>query len=210
MANRDPSDDAHEARTPASPQAAGAISQPGDQTSSLAEEVVPLFDIINTFLEELPIMREFMPYRHARALLMSDGGTVHRSESLRYLLKVFDRLTRTDHDVLVIEDIDAERFRALATHFPASLNVRFLAHHVLRLGELKAIYDWHDSMRDGYETLVSRVDAEISRRLSDTAVNKDYDCQHIDGRVARHGINDGSVQKASPRANGYRWETFTK
>lgn len=98
----------------------------------------------------------------------------------------------------------------MAARFPASLNVRFLAQHVLRLGELKAIYDWHDSMPHGYETLVSRVDAEISRRLSDTAVNEDYDCQHIDGCVARHGINDKSVQAAFLGAAGYRWERFIK
>jgi len=79
MANRDPSDDAHEARTPVNPQAADAISQPGDQVSSSAKEVVPLFDIINTFLEKLPTLREFMPRRRARALLMSHGGNIHRS-----------------------------------------------------------------------------------------------------------------------------------
>ena len=74
MANKDPSNDAHEARMPVSLQAADATAQPDDQTSSSDEEVVPLFDIIDTFLEELPALREAMSSRRTSVGLVSGSG----------------------------------------------------------------------------------------------------------------------------------------
>ena len=111
---------------------------------------------------------------------------------------------------MIIEDIDAECYQTLATRFPASLDVRFLAQHVLRLGDLKVTYDFNDSLENEYRTLVSRADAEISRRLSDTTVNRDPHRQHIDGRIAKNGINARPVQSISPEGYEYRPETFSK
>jgi hypothetical protein len=111
---------------------------------------------------------------------------------------------------LIIEDIDARWFQTLATLFPTSLDVRFLAQHVLRVGELKATYDSHDSLSDGYRMLVSRVSAEISRRLPVTAVYRDYSCRHIDGYVTKYGINAVPVHTIYPGEHGYRWEQFSK
>jgi hypothetical protein len=207
------SDNAHAARTSTGSRTVDAIAQSDDQTFLSVEEVVPLFDIIDTCLEELPVLREVMPSRHARACLMSDGGQdiiVSFPQDLNYLLGGLDGLDRTEHTVLIIEDIDAGWFQALATQFPASLDIRFLAQHVLRMGEVKATYDSHDSLRDGYRTLVGRVDAEISRRLPGTTVNSDSHSQHIDGYVARYGIDSGPVWTTAPGKDGYRWEVFSK
>jgi hypothetical protein len=213
MANRDPSDDIFEARMSDSLQAAETTAQPGDQTSSSVEEVVPLFDIIDTCMEELPVLREVMPPRRARACLMSDGGQdiiVSLPQDLSHLLGGLHGLDRTDHAVLIVEDIDAGYFQALTTQYPASLDVRFLAQHVLRMGELATTYEFHDSLRDEYRALVSRVDAEISRRLPGTTVDGNSHCRHIDGFVSRYGINSRPVQTAASGKDGYRLEMFSK
>jgi len=157
------------------PQTANDTAQPGEQISPSAEEVVPLFDIIETCLEELPALREIMPSRHPRAYLMSDGGLSLSS----YLPRQLDYLTQSDIAVLIIEDIDAYWFQALATRYPASLDVRFLAQHALRQGDLEAAYDFPGSLLSGYKLLVSRVDAEISRRQLGTTVYRDPHRRHI-------------------------------
>lgn len=194
-------------------EAANTTVQPGDQISSSAEQVVPLFDIIDTCLEELPELREFMPIRHAFASVISDGGQDYTAlePDMVFGLDPEDQLSPLDgagHAVLIIEEFDALWFHALAKQFPASLNVRFLAQHVLRLGELKATCDLHDSLCDGYKTLVSRVDAEISRRLTGPAANRDRHSQHINGSVSRYGINSGPLRMAITGVEGYRWEQF--
>jgi hypothetical protein len=122
-----------------------------------------------------------------------------------------DNLNHTDHAVLIIEDLNAMWFQALVTRFPASLDVRFLAQHILRLGELKATYDFHNSLCEGYTTLVGLVDAEISRRLSGTTAHKDYYCRHIDGRVSRTVMNDKDfVCIAAPKNDEYRLESLSE
>lgn len=155
-----------------------------------------------------------MPPRHAAACVMSDGGKespIFSSESSGYLLKAYvDQTISKEHAVLMIEDFDAKWFQALATRFPASLDVRFLAQHVLRMGELKASYDLHNSLFDGYKNLVSRVDAEISRRLAGTTADSDRHSRHIDGRVARYGHDAGPVHTAASGVDGYRLKQFSK
>ena len=142
MANSNPSNDAQDARIPAGPQAADATAQPDGQTSSSVEEVVPLFDIINTCLEELPALQGFMPPRCARACLMSDGVDIVIGHPFSTEMQdALNGLTRTAHAVLIIEDIDAWWSQALITQFPASLDVRFLAQHIIRLGNLGTRYD---------------------------------------------------------------------
>jgi hypothetical protein len=208
MADMDSPAISREQNTSSSPQTASNTAQ-----SPSAEEVVPLFDIINTCLEELPVLREATSCRCARACLVSDGGLENDSSSPDQptsLLSELDNLSHKEHAVLIIEDIDAVCFHALTTRFPASLDVRFLAQHVLRLGELKATYDFYDSLCDEYRTLVSRVDAEIWRRLPDTTVNRDHQCQHIDGFFRRYGTDIGPLQMTAPEVDGYRLEGFCR
>lgn len=178
-----------------------------------AEDVVPLFDIIDSCLEELPALREIMPSRHATACLMSGAGQESVEDSSGYSImmrRCIDRFVQKGHAVLIIGDINAEWYHALAARFPKSLDVRFLAQHVLRQGELRAIYDSPESLRDGYKTLVDRVDAEISRRLSGTTVHRDHRSRHIDGQISRSIVNAGPVHRTTPAANGYRKEVLRK
>lgn len=213
MANNEHSDNAHDARTSTGSRTADAVAQPNDQTPTSIREVVPLFDIIDTCLEQLPALREVMPLRHARGYLLSDGGLDNYSSSSDQsasLLSELDNLDHTEHAVLIIEDFDAVWFRVLATRFSASLDVRFLAQHVLRMGELKATYGGLNSLCDGYRTLVSRVDAEIWRRLSGTTIDRDHHYQHIDGWFSRYGINAGPVRMTAPEVDGYRLEGFSR
>lgn len=211
MANRDPSDDAQEAKVSPSPRAADATAQPGDKISSSVQEVVPLFDIINTCLEELPALQGFMPPRCARACLMSDGVDIVIGHPFSTEMQdALNGLTRTAHAVLIIEDIDAWWSQALITQFPASLDVRFLAQHIIRLGNLGTRYDLRNFQYEEYGMLVSRVDAEISRRLSRATVNRDLYCRHVDGHVARYGIDTGTIQMTARGKYGYRWERFDK
>ena len=194
------------------PQTANDTAQPGEQISPSAEEVVPLFDIIETCLEELPALREIMPSRHPRAYLMSDGGLYHYSPSLEWsadFLSELDHLLQSDMAVLIIEDIDAYWFQALATRYPASLDVRFVAQHVLRQGGLSATYDSHEHLREAYQTLVSRVDAGISRRQSDTTAYKDLHCRHINGRISRATTEVGPDHVTCPEMD-YRVEMLTQ
>jgi hypothetical protein len=210
-ADNDQADNAHETRTSTASRTADAIAQPDDQTPTSVREVVPLFDIINTCLEELPVLRAAMSSGCATACLVSDGGLEIYSSSpdqSTSLLSELDNLDHKEHAALIIEDVDAVWFHALATRFPASLNVRFLAQHVLCMGDLKATYDPHGSLRDEYETLIRRVDAEISQRLSGTTVDRDHQCQHIDGWFRRYGTNAGSIQITALRVDGYRLEGF--
>jgi hypothetical protein len=145
---------------------------------------------------------------------MSGAGQESVEDSSGYsenmIRHYIDRFVQKGHAVLIIEDIDAEWDQALAARFPGSLDVRFLAQHVLRQGELRATYDSHESLRDEYTTLVSRVDAEISRRLSGTAVHRDNRSRHIDGQISRPIVKVGPVHQTTPKANGYRKEVLRK
>lgn len=47
----------------ANPQTAGNAAHSGEHASPSAEDVVPLFDIIEACLEEFPALRELMPSR---------------------------------------------------------------------------------------------------------------------------------------------------
>ena len=85
---------------------------------------------------------------------MSGAGQESVEDSSGYsknmIRHYIDRFVQKGHAVLIIEDIDAEWYQALAARFPGSLDVRFLAQHVLRQGELRATYDSHEYLRDGY------------------------------------------------------------
>lgn len=121
-----------------------------------------------------------------------------------------DHLTRKEHAVLIIEDIDASWFQVLAARFPASLDVRFLAQHVLRQGELKATYFHREFMYDSYRTLVSRVDAKIWRRLPPSCDPRNFRSRHIDGRILRTIAHAGPVQETNVPEHWYRNETLSK
>lgn len=173
-----------------------------------------LFDIIESCLEELPALREVMPSRHPTACLMSGAGqrsvedSWPNSENMIQWRHCIDRFIEKGHAVLIIEDIDAKWYQALAARFPESLDVRFLAQHVLRQGELRVTYDSHISLGDGYRTLVSQVDAEISRRLAGTSVQRDHRSRHIDGRISKSPISAVRFHRTDPTADGYRKEVL--
>lgn len=199
-------------KTSTSPHTAGDTALPGEQKPQLAEGVVTLFDIIEACLEELPALREVMPSRHTRAYLMSDRLLESFSSSPDQsidLLGKLDNFDHTKHAVLIIEDIDAVWFHALAAPYAESLDVKFLAQHVLRLGELRATYKTHYGLGDGYRALVARVDAELSRRITHTTTVPRH-CCHIDGHVDRstiHGFGNILQKKESVVVgNGYRTE----
>ena len=212
MSDTDPLANSQQQRTSTSPQTTGNTAQPGKQVSPPAEDAVPLFDIIESCLEEFPALRKIMPSRHATACLMSGAGQESIEDSSGYsenmIRHCIDRFVQKGHAVLIIEDIDAMWYQALAARFPESLDVRFLAQHVLRQGELRATYDYTLPLYDEYRTLVSRVDAEISRRLSGTSVQRDHRSRHIDGQISRYIIKTGRSRRTDPTADGYRKEVL--
>jgi hypothetical protein len=142
---------------------------------------------------------------------MSDGGLNIYStfpNQLTHLLSELDNNNHKEYAALIIEDIDQVYFQALATRFAASLDVRFLAQHVLHLGKLITTSEPHDGLGDLYRALVARVDEELSRRLSPTTFPRD--CCHIDGHIYSSTIYDSGpmwqVGKPVSVGNGYRTE----
>ena len=191
MADMDPLANSQQQGTSTTPQTAGNAAQPSEQMLPSAEGVVPLFDIIEACLEEFPALREVMPSRLATTCVMSDDGEVYSvcsTDSKARIDSCLDRLTRKEHAVLIVEDVDASCFQVLVARFPASLDAKFLAQHVLRLGGLKTTYGTHDGLGDEYRALVARVDAELSRRLSRTAARQD--CCHLDGHIYRSMLSN--------------------
>lgn len=183
MADTDSVASSQQQITSISPQTASGTAQPGEHTCPSAENAVPLFDIIDTCLEKLPALREITPSQCARACLLSDNVLeIHSNYPIRTspslnptsLLRKLVNLDHTEHAVLVIDDINAERFQAPATWFPKSLDVKFLAQHVLRLSELNATYRTHDGLVDECKALAAQVDAELSRRLPPTTARRDF------------------------------------
>jgi hypothetical protein len=94
-------------------------------------------------------------------------------------------LNRTGSAVLIIEDIDAVWYHALAARCPSSLDVKVLAQHILRRGDLRTTYESLDYMGAEYSELVSEVDEEIWRRSSRSSASKNHHGFHIDGLVSR-------------------------
>jgi hypothetical protein len=89
-------------------------------------------------------MPDLMLSRHGRACLMSEGGVEEYNYFIggtTHLLDVLDTLDRTEHAVLIIEGMNAWWYHTLATRYHNSLDVKFLAQHVLRLGELEVKYE---------------------------------------------------------------------
>lgn len=195
-----------------------SFGQPKGQVPPSVEAKFPLFEIIDTYTARLPALQEVMPSRTARACLLPDGRLIKKySSSLEQstygheqLLKGLDDLGRMDHAVLIIEDIDATWLHTLGTRYPESLDVKFLAQHVLRLGGLEATYDTHNYLGDGYRALVKRVDAQIPRKLPGNTVRDDYRGHHIDVHIYRSSLQKIDIMRSdveSTRAHdGYRTE----
>jgi hypothetical protein len=131
------------------------------------------------------------------------GGTTH-------LLDVLDTLDRTEHAVLIIEGMNAWWYHTLATRYHNSLDVKFLAQHVLRLGELEVKYETRGNLGVEYMKLVGRVDAEISRRVSGSRVPKDYRSRHMDVYIypSTEKYLDATGKMITPGVDGYRGETL--
>ena len=147
MASTDALDSAQEATTSTTfTEAAADTAEPDEKTAPPANDIVPLFDIIDNCLEQLPALREFMPPRHSKACLLSDRGLetyVNSSRLSTDLLSDLDDLNCMEHAVLIIEEMDAVWFHALATRYPESLDLMFLAQHIVRLGAFKDTYERH-------------------------------------------------------------------
>ena len=91
---------------------------------------------------------------------------------------------------MIIQDIDAEWCHTLATRYPKSLDMKFLAKHVLRLGDIGATYekqngfgDEYSSLHDEYEALIEEVDTNLTQAIMSTKVCEGGRGCHIDGQM---------------------------
>jgi hypothetical protein len=161
----------------------GADQADGQPTPS-APDVVPLFEIIDEFMADYPVLQELVTRRSTRVCLVSDSrrdidiayarkdppgtrGQYLRKYDCKRLLQRIDELGAQDHAVSIIADIDAEIYHELCARYSSSIDAEFLAQHVLRMIDLESIFHSdHSNMKDiflAYVKLAKRVRARFSR-----------------------------------------------
>jgi hypothetical protein len=129
----------------------GGAEQADEQPAPSAPDVVPLFEIIDEFVAQHPVLQEVTTPRETRWCVVSNGEhRVDRDLDFMYwrmqsgtadLLQQIDELDPQDHAALVIEDVDAELYHKLFARYSTSLDAEFLAQHVLRLADLRGTHD---------------------------------------------------------------------
>jgi hypothetical protein len=190
---------------------------------------VPLFDIIESCLDKVPATCDarnhatsslcgvpVVRWRTRKTKLSPKWWTTHSplqaGDGPTYLLNKVNNLSRTGYAVLVIEDINAVWYHALAARCPSSLDVKVLAQHILRRGDLRTTNESLDYIGAEYSELVSEVGEGIWRRSSRSSVCKNHHGFHIDGLVSRFDeLTMGPTTiKTFHSYDGYRDEAFIR
>jgi hypothetical protein len=189
--------------------------------------VFPLFETIDDFVAQNPVLQEVTISRETRWCLVSDGE--HRvdredrdldfmywrsrpvTEYFEHILQQIDDLDGQDHAVLVIEDMNDEMYQLLCARYPGSLAIAFLAQHVLRLADLRCSIDSDDGKMDrlanAYFALVDHIQGMISQKSFGIS-NEHFRGHHIDGSIGT--LFDSTASTGFGRQSGYRWEYFKK
>jgi hypothetical protein len=118
--------------------------------SPSAPGVFPLFEIVDEFVAQHPVLHEVTtPRKTTWRMVFDSKHLLDRDHKSRYrmmmsgtagLLQHIDDLDPQDHAVLIIEDINAEFYHLLCTRYSTSLDAEFLAQHILRLADLKTSF----------------------------------------------------------------------
>jgi hypothetical protein len=213
MANRNMPDDVQEPRLENTAHPTEGDDRADGQPSPTTPDVVPLFQIIDEFMADYPVLQELVTRRFTRACLVSDSrrdvdlalarmrplgtwGLYLQKEDLKLLLQRIDELGAQDHAVLIIEDIDAELYHKLCARFSSSIDAEFLAQHVLRSADLKStIHSDHRHIEDilfAYEELEKQVRAKFSRTDSASSNRQQRRGHHLHGTI-------NSLPQTTPR-----------
>jgi hypothetical protein len=220
MANTNMPDDVQELGHENTAHAMEGTDQADGQPAPSAPNVFPLFEIIDDFVAQHPVLQEVTTPRVTSVYLMSDG---ERSVDQNFramhwgirsgtagLLQQIDDLDPQDHAVLIIEDINAELYHMLCARYSSSLDAEFLAQHILRLADLNGTFDLDHDVGSAFSKLGSHVRATLSRTYSSRSGGQHLRGHHIGGTME---IQFGShlqtwmIPKPEP---GYRSETFQK
>jgi hypothetical protein len=191
--------------------------QADGQPSLSAPDVFPLFEIIDEFVAQHPVLQELSTPQNTRWYLVSDNErNVNRHSELwdirsgtARLRKYIDDLDPQDHAVLIVEDINAELYHTLCARYSSSIDAEFLAQHVLRLADLRGTFNFdNDDFGRAFFKLGSHVRATLSRTYSGPPDGQHLRGHHIFGEIEPQLVS--KMRTCWEPGPGYRSETFKK